>query len=164
MHFSQILPKPRPLALLCAACLTLLSGCSTSVQAGATHVQHAPMEGVKTRQVQAHKTHVLQQGKASFLANRFHGLPTASGERYNMHALTAAHKTLPFGTEVLVRSLDTGREVVVRIVDRGPHIKSRIIDLSHAAASALGIRSLGVSEVQLLTQKADNPSESTTRR
>ena len=93
---------------------------------------------------------VLEQGQASWYANRFHGRLTASGERYDKNALTAAHKTLPFGTEVLVRSLRTGREVLVRIIDRGPHLKSRIIDLSHAAAEALGIRQHGVSEVQLI--------------
>ena len=96
---------------------------------------------------------VLQQGVASFLANGLHGRKTASGERYDMNELTAAHKTLPFGTRVIVRSLQTGREVAVRITDRGPHIKSRIIDLSHAAAVALGIERHGVSEVQLVEQR-----------
>lgn len=93
---------------------------------------------------------VLQQGRATFYANRFHGRRTASGERYDKNALTAAHPTLPFGTEILVRSLRTGKEVVVRIIDRGPHLKGRIIDLSRAAAEALGIHRHGVSEVQLI--------------
>lgn len=93
---------------------------------------------------------VLEQGSASFLANALHGRKTASGERYDMNELTAAHKTLPFGTRVIVRSLQTGREVAVRITDRGPHLKSRIIDLSHAAASALGIKSAGVSQVEIV--------------
>ncbi len=97
---------------------------------------------------------VLQQGVASYLANSLHGRKTASGERYDMNELTAAHKTLPFGTRVIVRSLQTGREVAVRITDRGPHIKSRIIDLSHAAAVALGIKGHGVAEVQLVEQSA----------
>ena len=96
---------------------------------------------------------VLQQGVASYLANSLHGRKTASGERYDMNELTAAHKTLPFGTRVIVRSLQTGREVAVRITDRGPHIKSRIIDLSHAAAVALGIKSHGITEVQLVEQQ-----------
>lgn len=95
---------------------------------------------------------VLEQGQASWYGDRFHGRLTASGERYDKNALTAAHKTLPFGTEVLVRSLQTGREVLVRIIDRGPHLKNRVIDLSHAAAQALGIRQHGVSEVQLIGQ------------
>ncbi len=95
---------------------------------------------------------VLAQGQASYYANHFHGRRTASGERYDKHALTAAHPTLPFGTEVLVRSLQTGKEVLVRIIDRGPHLKGRIIDLSHAAAEALGMRRQGVAEVQLIEQ------------
>ena len=93
---------------------------------------------------------VLEQGDASYYANRFHGRRTASGEPYDKNELTAAHKTLPFGTRVIVRSLQTGREVAVRIIDRGPHLKDRIIDLSHAAAVALGIQRHGVSEVQLI--------------
>jgi rare lipoprotein A len=102
---------------------------------------------------------VLEQGTASYLANMLHGRKTASGERYDMNELTAAHKTLPFGTRVIVRSLQTGREVAVRIVDRGPHLKNRIIDLSHAAAAALGIKGHGISEVQLVQQ---TPAKSAT--
>jgi rare lipoprotein A len=97
---------------------------------------------------------VLQQGGASYLANWLHGRKTASGERYDMNELTAAHKTLPFGTRVIVRSLQTGREVAVRIVDRGPHLKDRIIDLSHAAVVALGIKGDGVSQVQIVDSAA----------
>ncbi len=100
---------------------------------------------------------VLEQGTASYLANMLHGRKTASGERYDMNELTAAHKTLPFGTRVIVRSLQTGREVAVRIVDRGPYLKNRIIDLSHAAAAALGIKRLGISEVQLVQQTPVQP-------
>jgi rare lipoprotein A len=101
---------------------------------------------------------VLEQGAASYLANALHGRKTASGERYDMNELTAAHKTLPFGTRVIVRSLQTGREVAVRITDRGPYLKNRIIDLSHAAAAALGIRSAGVSEVQIVEPESHQPS------
>lgn len=101
---------------------------------------------------------VLEQGTASFLANMLHGRKTASGERYDMNELTAAHKTLPFGTRVIVRSLQTGREVAVRIVDRGPHLKNRIIDLSHAAAAALGIKGHGISEVQIVQQMPARPA------
>jgi rare lipoprotein A len=86
-----------------------------------------------------------QQGIASWYGPRFHGRLTASGERFNTNALTAAHKTLPFGSRVRVRSLSDGKEVVVRINDRGPFIKGRIIDLSQAAARALGF--VGVKQV-----------------
>ncbi len=92
----------------------------------------------------------LEQGQASWYGPRFHGRRTASGERYDMHAFTAAHKTLPFGTLVRVRSLATGREVDVRITDRGPFSRGRVIDLSRAAAEALGMLSLGVKDVLLL--------------
>lgn len=92
----------------------------------------------------------LERGKASWYGPRFHGRRTASGERYDMYALTAAHKTLPFGTVVRVRSLLVpGREVDVRINDRGPFAPGRVIDLSQAAAEVLGLRALGVTEVSL---------------
>lgn len=88
-----------------------------------------------------------ERGLASWYGPRFHGKRTASGERFNTQAMTAAHKTLPFGTQVRVKSLSTGKEVVVRINDRGPFIKGRIIDLSNAAAKALGFR--GVQQVEI---------------
>lgn len=89
---------------------------------------------------------------ASWYGKKFHGRRTASGERFDMHALTAAHRQLPFGTRVRVRSVDTGREVVVRINDRGPGVRSREIDLSAAAARAIGIEHLGVARVQLFRE------------
>lgn len=80
--------------------------------------------------VSAPKAHAA---KASWYGGKFHGRLTASGERYNMHALTAAHKTLPFGTKVKVTNLRNNKSVVVRINDRGPFIKGRVIDLSKTA-------------------------------
>lgn len=94
----------------------------------------------------------LAQGMASWYGPRFHGRRTASGERYDMHALTAAHKTLPFGTRLRVRSVHTGKEVVVRVNDRGPYKQQRIIDLSRAAMVALGTLERGVTEVELLRE------------
>lgn len=91
----------------------------------------------------------LERGHASWYGLRFHGRRTASGEPFNMNALTAAHRTLPFGSLVRVKSLVNGREVVVRINDRGPHVAGRIIDLSHAAAQALDLVALGLKEVVL---------------
>ncbi|MES2978623.1 MAG: septal ring lytic transglycosylase RlpA family protein [Pseudomonadota bacterium] len=92
----------------------------------------------------------FQRGVASWYGADFNGKETANGERYDMKAMTAAHKTLPFDTRVLVRSVSTGREVEVRINDRGPFVQGRIIDLSHAAAQALGIAKDGVEDVLLL--------------
>lgn len=81
----------------------------------------------------------LQQGVASWYGPGFQGRRTASGERFDMHALTAAHRTLPFGTHVQVEHRGTGMTVTVRINDRGPFVGDRIIDLSKAAAQALDI-------------------------
>ncbi|MGV3569032.1 MAG: septal ring lytic transglycosylase RlpA family protein [Ramlibacter sp.] len=95
-------------------------------------------------------------GEASWYGPRFHGRPTASGERFDREALTAAHRSLPFGTVVRVENLRTGTSVDVRINDRGPHGKrSRIIDLSEAAGRLLGIgRSIGVAPVRLTIVKS----------
>ena len=95
-------------------------------------------------------------GEASWYGPRFHGRPTASGERFDREALTAAHRSLPFGTVVRVENLHTGDSVDVRINDRGPHGKrSRIIDLSEAAARLLGIgRSTGVAPVRVTIVKS----------
>ncbi len=99
----------------------------------------------------------FQQGKASWYGPRFNGRRTASGERYNMHELTAAHRTLPFGTLVRVRSLVNGKEVEVRITDRGPFSRGRVIDLSRAAAEAIGMLGLGVKDVLLLVPESTAP-------
>src|SRR6185295_5960567 len=86
---------------------------------------------------------------ASYYAGEFQGRATASGERYDMEAMTAAHRTLAFGTRVRVTNLENGREVVVRINDRGPFVKGRVIDLSLAAARRLGMLDAGVVRVKL---------------
>lgn len=85
-------------------------------------------------------------GMASFY---WQGQRTASGERFNPGAMTAAHRSLPFGTKVRVTNLRNGRSVVVRINDRGPFVRGRIIDLSKAAASQLGFTGQGVTKVDL---------------
>ncbi|MES2910135.1 MAG: septal ring lytic transglycosylase RlpA family protein [Pseudomonadota bacterium] len=96
----------------------------------------------------------FQRGHASWYGPGFNGRRTASGERYDMHALTAAHRTLPFGTLVRVRSLVNGREVDVRITDRGPYSRGRIIDVSRAAAEELGMLGLGFKQVVLLVPES----------
>jgi rare lipoprotein A len=83
-------------------------------------------------------------GMATWYGKDHHGGPTASGERFDMNALTAAHKKLPMGTRVRVTNLENGRSVVVRINDRGPYGKGRIIDVSFAAARALDMLDRGV--------------------
>lgn len=95
---------------------------------------------------------LIAQGRASWYGHGFHGRRTASGDIFDMHGLTAAHRTLPFGTRLRVRSVATGKEVVVRVTDRGPFVHQRIIDLSLGAAKALGVHHRGVTEVQLIKE------------
>lgn len=88
-------------------------------------------------------------GKASWYGHPFHGRTTANGERYNMHLMTAAHKTLPFNAVVKVTNLVNGKTALVRINDRGPYIAGRNIDLSFAAAQELDMVEYGVAPVKL---------------
>lgn len=93
---------------------------------------------------------LLDQGLASWYGPGLHGRRTASGERFDRSDFTAAHRTLPFGTRVCVRSLVTGKTVMVRINDRGPFGSGdRVVDLSQAAARELGMIGLGIKPVQL---------------
>jgi rare lipoprotein A len=89
------------------------------------------------------------KGIASWYGPKFHGRRTANGEVYNMYALTAAHRFLPFGTRVQVTNLDNGRHVQVRINDRGPFVKNRIIDLSYSAARRIDMVGTGTAPVRL---------------
>lgn len=92
---------------------------------------------------------LLEKGTASWYGKKFQGQLTASGEPYNMKKFTAAHRTLPFGKRVIVRSLTSGKTVTVRINDRGPFRSTRIIDLSYAAASELGLLHKGEDQVTI---------------
>jgi rare lipoprotein A len=91
----------------------------------------------------------LVAGRASWYGYRFQGRRTASGERFNAGAYTAAHRRLPFGTRVKVTNIRNGRSVVVRINDRGPYARGRVIDLSKAAAQAIGMVHSGTAPVRL---------------
>jgi rare lipoprotein A len=90
-----------------------------------------------------------EEGDASWYGPGFHGKRTASGEVYDMEAMTAAHRRLPFGTRVRVRNLDNGRSAEVRINDRGPFAHGRVLDLSRAAARELGVLGPGIARVRL---------------
>ena len=91
----------------------------------------------------------VQEGEASYYAHKYHGRTTANGEIYDETKMTAAHKTLPFGTRVRVTNLANGKKVVVRINDRGPFVKGRIIDLSYKAAGDLDYISRGAVKVRV---------------
>ena len=129
-----MIPEPFRVDLLLMAVVTvaLLSACAT-FSGGAGPVDTA----------------YTQTGNASWYGPGFHGRQAANGETYDQHALTAAHRTLPFGTLVEVTRRDTGHRVVVRITDRGPFVRGRIIDLSHEAARRLHAIGPGVVPVRL---------------
>ena len=91
----------------------------------------------------------VERGVASWYGPGFHGNKTANGERYDMHQLTAAHRTLPLGSIAVVRSMSTRRQVTVRINDRGPFARGRVLDLSLAGAQALGMIGAGTDEIEL---------------
>ena len=95
-------------------------------------------------------------GMASWYGRQHQGRATSSGEPFDMNQLTAAHRTLPFGTRVRVTNLDTGKIVVVRVNDRGPFAASRIIDVSFAAAKALGMVGAGVARVEIVVLRENN--------
>ena len=88
-------------------------------------------------------------GAASWYGPKFHGRTTASGEPFDMHDLTAAHPTLPFGTQVRVTNQKNGKSVIVRINDRGPFVKNRVLDLSRKAAQLIGLIQSGVGRVKI---------------
>ena len=99
-----------------------------------------------------------ERGIASWYGDDFHGWTTASGELYDLHALTAAHRTLPLGTVARITNVVNGKHVMIRITDRGPYVNGRILDLSYAAAKALGMVQDGVSAIQLQVV-GENPFE-----
>lgn len=102
----------------------------------------------------AGKKAYTEEGLASWYGKKFQGKKTASGEKFDMHKLTAAHRTLPFGTRVKVTRIDNGKNVVVKINDRGPFVEGRIIDLSKAAAKKLDMINTGVARVRIKVVKS----------
>lgn len=103
----------------------------------------------KTYKVAKSSKNYEEKGVASWYGRKFHKKRTSSGERYNMYSMTAAHKTLPFATRLVVTNLKTGRQITVRVNDRGPFVSNRVIDLSYAAAKKLGIVGQGLARVHV---------------
>ena len=87
-------------------------------------------------------------GRSSWYGPRFHGRKTASGERYNMYQLTAAHRSLPFGTLLQITNVTNDKKIIVKVNDRGPFISGRVLDLSYAAAQKLGFVNAGTAEIK----------------
>ncbi len=129
----------KPAVLFVAA--SFIAGCGT----GSPRFTSATGADAAIRDSSGHQL----DGIASYYAEEFHGRKTANGETYDMNSLTAAHRTLPFGTRVKVVNRETGRSVVVRINDRGPFKDDRVIDLSLAAAKQLGLIANGTGAVLL---------------
>jgi len=102
-----------------------------------------------------------EQGRASWYGKKFHGRKTANGETYDMYGDTAAHKTLPMGTMLLVTNLENGKEIVVRVNDRGPFVKNRIIDLTYTAAKKLGMIKNGTAKVEIVAISPKKQPEKT---
>ncbi len=94
-------------------------------------------------------TALSQTGIASYYGTKFHGRRTASGERFNNGAMTAAHRSAPFGSHLKVTNVANGRSVVVRVNDRGPFVRGRIVDLSQSAARQIGMKGRGLTRVRL---------------
>jgi rare lipoprotein A len=142
----------RPLLLAKAA---LLLGMLTLLGAGCASAPRSQPSGIAATPTPSGPA----VGVASYYGKPYHGRKTASGERFNMHALTAAHRTLPFGTNLKVTNLANDRSVVVRINDRGPFKRDRILDVSFEAARRLEMIAVGTTRVRI---EPLNPSD--TRR
>jgi rare lipoprotein A len=122
IHFGRRL-------LACALIASTATGCAATLPRGERHGD--------------------QVGAASYYGRDHHGRSTANGERFDMNGMTAAHRSLPFGTRVRVTNLDNGRQAVLRINDRGPFERHRILDVSYAAARRLGFAARGIARVRI---------------
>jgi rare lipoprotein A len=129
------------------ALTAVLCGCAAPRQAPPPPAPPAPAPVVSAPAPDAPT--FTQQGRASWYGQFHQGQKTASGEPYDMNAMTAAHRSLPFGSVVRVTEIKSGKSVKVRINDRGPRIKNRVIDLSAGAARQLGISDHGVAQVRI---------------
>lgn len=137
--------KAMILSLVVAAGALVMTGCGASARVVRTGGGTTVAPGT------------TQVGAASYYSDSLAGETTANGESYDPGELTAAHRTLPFGTRVSVRRIDNDRSVVVRINDRGPFVGGRIIDLSRAAATALQMLRAGVARVELEVLSVPQP-------
>ncbi|MGB9771311.1 MAG: septal ring lytic transglycosylase RlpA family protein [Candidatus Kapaibacteriota bacterium] len=125
--------------LLLLNLFSFISGCSSIVFFSAVYGTHN----------KKHSKGYVEEGFASFYSNDFVGLKTASGEVFNPEDLTAAHRSIPFGTLVKVTNLKNGRQIVVKVNDRGPFVEGRIIDLTRRAAELLDVKNQGVTMVRI---------------
>ena len=144
MTFAVTTAMTTPRAVLSLSLVLLLAG-------------HACTSTRSTSSVKRGEKREAQEGVASWYGPGFDGKPTASGEIYDMHGLTAAHRTLPLGTMIEVRNLENGRTTLARVNDRGPHKRGRIVDLSLGAAEALEMDQAGLARVRLTVVASPDP-------
>ncbi|MFN3597447.1 MAG: septal ring lytic transglycosylase RlpA family protein [Rubricoccaceae bacterium] len=145
---KRLLPKRLLLFVACAACAALPASAQSAPQAAATEAPAAAQAAPERIAPGGRRAAAgLHRGTASFYARSLHGRRTANGERYDHQALTAAHRTLPFGTMLRVTNERNGRSVVVRVNDRGPFHRSRVLDVSGAAAQQLGMTRSGTARI-----------------
>lgn len=131
--------KPTVKGVCLFIAVLVVAGCATAT----------PRTPERIDRTDAAACRIVDEGKASYYGDKFHGRRTASGERFSQQDLTAAHRTLPFGTELLVENKNNGKAVLVRVNDRGPFIKGRVIDLSKAAAQEISMIGSGVVPVSV---------------
>ena len=143
-------------AIICSAFRPLLLGLGI-VALSACSVGHVAPATAAPAMFEPQAPRLAETGTASWYGSWHQGRLTASGERFNARAFTAAHRSLPFGTILRVTNLATGEMVKVRVNDRGPYIRGRTLDLSAAAAKALGITKDGVARVRIEMFAADQP-------
>jgi len=149
-EFRHLLPANIMAAIFCVSALCL-DGCAghTSYKPDREMASYQKRETASHHKPDRNAAKYKERGTASYYAKRFHNRKTASGERFNNRAMTAAHRTLPFGTEVIVKNINNNRSVKVRINDRGPFVKGRVIDLSRAAFSQIASLEEGLANVEI---------------
>jgi rare lipoprotein A len=141
--------------LFAAAAILSLAAPADAASPAATQMPKSSFDGVQNTNWDPTSVNRIESLRAklasvaSWYGPGFHGRRTANGEVFNQHAMTAAHKSLPFGTKVKVTNLNNGRSVIVRVNDDGPHIPGRVIDLSQGAAAKIGMLSSGTAPVKL---------------
>ena len=154
-HSAEVVPYTNKLSTLSGPSGKSLAGRSKLNKRNVDKSLHAHQKVGKTytifgkRYTPKHEPRYDKVGTASWYGSKFHGRPTATGEIYNMNDITAAHKTLPLNSMVMVTNVETGKSLKVRVNDRGPFVGDRIIDLSRTAANMLGLFEAGLGEVRV---------------
>ena len=147
-RFASVFTLIAAVSFLCINCSTTAHSVRNrsghTIRPSSKRVKKSPTANSRKK----HKRHDLQ-GIASYYGRKFHRKKTASGERFNMYGLTAAHRTLPFNTRIKVTNLENNKSVIVRVNDRGPFKKDRVVDLSYKAAKKIGLIQKGTARVRI---------------